>query len=84
MGRFAKELSDWANQFKTATAVNQGDAARFGLEIERLGDQSLAEAYLALPLIHRASIYGEFLEREMVERFCEHNAFIPELVLADD
>ena len=47
-------------------------------------DQSLAEAYLALPLIHRASIYGEFLEREMVERFCEHNAFIPELVLADD
>ncbi len=84
MGRWAKELPPSLDKFKIEAVISLSDSMSFVQEVRRIGDRYLAETYLSLPQIHRASIYGEMLEREMVDRFCEHHAMIPELALVDD
>lgn len=84
MPKFAKQLPDHLDKFKAEVVISMADSATFLQEVRRIGDRYLAETYLGLPAIHRASVYGDFLEREMVDRFCEHYAMIPDLVLLDD
>ncbi len=84
MGRWAKELPVWAEKFKTATTITAGDTHALYSEMSKLGDRYLATTYLELPTPYKMSIYADFLEAEIISRFCDQNAIIPPLVLVDD
>ncbi len=84
MPRWATKLPESLDKFKREAVMSISDAASFGFELRKIGDRYLAQTYLALPAIHRASAYGELLEREMVDRFCDQKAKIPPLALVDD
>lgn len=84
MPRWHKELPEWLGKFKTESIISQGDAATFRTEAGKLGDRYLAITYLEIPTAFKASIYAEFLENEIIDRYCEQNAMIPELRLADE
>lgn len=82
MPRWAKELPQWLEKYKTESTISQADQATFCHETGRLGDRYLATVYLELPTPFKMSIYADFLEREIINRFCEQNALIPPLELA--
>ena len=84
MAKWGKELPLWTEKFKTETHIGPSDTSQFCTEVGRLGDQHLATLYLELPTAFQTSIYADFLEREMVDRFCAQNAMIPELTLVDE
>lgn len=84
MPRFAKELPPWTEKYKTAANITPGEAAQLRTEVERLGDRHLALIYQELPTFARMSILADALEVEILDRFCEQNTMVPELVLADD
>jgi hypothetical protein len=74
MPKFADELPVWANQFQTPTAsATPGEILRLQLEIGRLGDHYLAERYNGLAMAERLSILADLLEREIIERYLQHN-----------
>ena len=83
MSKWAKELPEWTDKYKTETTISLGDQAAFCTETGRLGDRYLATAYLELPTPFKMSIYADFLEREIIGRYCEQNAMIPPLEPAD-
>jgi hypothetical protein len=84
VGRWAKELPAWCERYKTEMYIGPSDSAQFVTELGRLGDQHLAMMYLEIPTVFSTSIYADFLEREMVDRFCAQNSMIPALVLVDE
>ena len=84
MPKWAKELPPWTQKYLTEPTINQADQASLVQEVARLGDRYLATVYLELPTPFRMSIYADFLEREIINRFCEQMAMIPPLALVDD
>ena len=79
----ASQLPEWTDKFKQESGT-PGERTSFHYALRSLGDQYLCQVYLALPIIDRASLYAEYVEDEMVDRFCSQNAGIPELVLMDE
>lgn len=84
MSRWARELPEWLERYKTEATINQSDSASFYTETGALGDRYLATIYLELPTPYKMSIYADFLEREIISRFCDQNAQIPPLELVDE
>lgn len=84
MGRFAKELPEYAEKYKTATSITSGEAIRLREDVARLGDRYLATIYAELPTHVRMSIFADAIETEMIMRFVDQNLMVPELVLEDE
>ena len=84
MGRFAKELPEWCDRFKTESSINIADQAAFHTEVSQLGDRYLVTVFLELPTPYKMSIYADFLEREIISRFCDQHAGIPAMAMTDE
>ena len=79
MTHWATTLPEWADKYKTENHITQSFAASLQTDVERLSDAGLAGLYDRLPTPYRTSIYADFLEGEIIKRFCIEHA-VGELV----